>query len=68
MSDAIKCISCSAVSYNEYGETALHCGWCYKQLKLKIESLESRLAEALERNVKLEDDLKESKYVSYGKD
>ena len=30
MCEAIKCISCGAVSYNDYGKTALHCHKCYE--------------------------------------
>ena len=40
MCEAIKCIRCGAVSYNEYGKTPLTCNSCYAQLQQQIATLE----------------------------
>ena len=52
MSDAIKCISCGAVSYNEFGETKLHCHTCYQGLIKEIDILLSH-ANALANELKV---------------
>jgi len=52
MSSAIKCISCGAVSYNEFGETKLHCHTCHQGLIKEIDILLSH-ANALALELKM---------------
>jgi len=39
MSEAIKCITCGAVSYNDFGKTSLHCNMCFQKLVSENERL-----------------------------
>ena len=52
MSDAIKCVSCGAVSYNEFGETKLHCHGCHQKLIKEIDILLSH-ANSLAQELKM---------------